>query len=104
MLVFTADSLNLVLDLLKTADYAQHNIYFNDGQHQHQLVGFEVKFEDFECNGMFQRLEVGYKMKMSSAELVEFCFHNGQLKMEPMKAFAPKHDIGTPSKIAEYNF
>ena len=53
---------------------------------------------------MFQRLEVGYKMKMSSAELVEFCFHKGQLKMEPMKAVAPKHDIGTPSKIAEYNF
>ncbi|MCG9629537.1 hypothetical protein [Vibrio sp. Isolate30] len=104
MLVFTADSLNLVLDLLKTADYTQHNIYFNDGQHQQQLAGFEIQYEDFECNGMFQRLEVGYRMKMASGAVVGFCFNNGVLKMEPMKAVAPKQDIGTPSKIAEYNF
>ena len=104
MLVFTADSLNVVLDLLKTADYTQHNIYFNDGHHQQQIAGFEVQYEDFECNGMFQRLEVRYRMKMIAGEVVEFCFHNGQLKMEPMKAAAQKQDIGTPVKIAEYNF
>ncbi|MDK9736845.1 hypothetical protein KI655_05980 [Vibrio sp. D404a] len=104
MLVFTTDSLKLVLDLLKTADYTQHNIYFNDGQHQHQLVDFEIQCEDFECNGMFQRIEVRYRMKMAGGEAVEFSFHNGQLRMEPMKATSPKHDIGTPSKIAEYNF
>ena len=104
MVVFTTDSLNLVLDLLKTVDCTQHNIYFNDGHHQHQLVEFQVQYEDFECNGMFQRLEVRYRMVLAGGETVEFCFHNGQLKIEAIKVITPKHDIGTPTTIAEFNF
>ncbi|MHA2861447.1 hypothetical protein [Vibrio harveyi] len=104
MVIFTADSLALMLDLLKQVDFKTNHFYFNNGHQQDQVVGLDIQYEDFECNGSFQRLETRYRLKLTNGERVEFWFNRGQMKINTIKASQPMTDIGTPTQISQYNF
>ncbi|MCG7498842.1 hypothetical protein MHO82_18390 [Vibrio sp. Of7-15] len=104
MITINSDSLEITLDLLKSIDFKQHNVYFNDGTYSYQVNGLNIQYEDFEVNGMFQRLETRFQLLLNGADHLEFYFDRGQIKFSPRKATTPVTDIGMPPEVAPYHF
>lgn len=103
MIVITKDSLKTSLDLLKTVDFNSTVIFFNDGVYSYQIVSLSIQYDDFEANGMFQRLESRFTLHLSGSEDVVFYFDDVGVKFAPHKSKLPTQNVGVPTEVAQYN-
>lgn len=104
MIIITSDSLHIALNLLKEADFSRDQIFYNDGVYTHQVSAFNIKYEDFEVDGMFLRQETRYTLMLHASDCVEFWFDREQVRFESRKIVLPHSNVGLPSEIAQHNF
>ncbi|HAS6031365.1 hypothetical protein [Vibrio vulnificus] len=104
MITITSDSLNIALVLLKEANFTRDQIFYNDGVHSHQVLGLNIKYEDFEIGGMYLRQETRYTLVLHAADCIEFWFDREQVRFESRKIVLPHSNVGLPSELAQHNF
>ena len=102
MIIFTINSISVLLETIKTSDIEKHVFLFNDGLQTYHLKELEIKYEDFEVSGMYQRHEVGYKLYFHNEAMLEFALSHDLIVVQS----AVKIDINSintmPSEISEY--
>lgn len=102
MIIFTINSISVLLGTIKLSDIEKHVFIFNDGLQTHHLKELVIKYEDFEVSGMYQRHEVGYKFHFHDGSMLEFTLTNGLIVVQS----AIKIDIDKintmPFELSEY--
>jgi hypothetical protein len=104
MIIITADSLHIGLNLLKSTDFDANTIFYNDGILNHQIQSFEEVTDDFEVDGVLKSSVVSYRLIFINLDKIEFYFESRSAKIFSHKTTLTKGDIGTPNSISKFTF
>lgn len=102
MIVFTINSIGLLLDALKSADFSSQTFIFNDGFTQHHVKELLIRYEEFEVSGMYQQCEVGYQFNFHNGAMMAFTFTNGLIVVQSCIQIDKDKIQSMPSEVAQY--
>ncbi len=103
MIIFSLESLHIATRVIKAEGVKGSNIFINDGNESRELLDFEVKYIDFEVNGMYQALESSYVLRFSDTTIT-YSLNGDKAKITPFKSSLPVRDTGMPSEVSAFQF
>lgn len=103
MLTFTVDSIENVCSLLKTIkDVNSSIIFFNDGENLRKVVGFHVKKDYFEVNGMTEEHEISYEITLIDGCKLNAKITAGSVMLDSLATYWNDHSV--PNSVSKYHF